>query len=240
MNNQAQDSVGMSGAEKPLQAVFSQIASSMHVPGVNDPLAVSTDGTAFESQSGERSYAVVDGIPRLFGSEGLTGNSDITEEVKAFYEDVPFPGYAGIETADDLREKARTAYFALAASLSIPSSARVLEAGCGTGQLSNFLGLDGERAVIGADMCENSLKIANRFREKNELDNIGFVQMNLFEPFFTPGSFDVVISNGVLQHTMNPERGFNTILPLVKRSKIAKIGAFVEICDIFAICVRIG
>ena len=65
--------------------------------------------------------------------------------------------------------------------------------------------------MIGTDLCLNSLKMATAFKEQNELDRAQFLQMNLFRPAFKPGTFDLVISNGVLHHTSDPLLGFKSI-----------------------------
>ena len=54
---------------------------------------------------------------------------------------------------------------------------RVLEVGCGTGQLTNFLGI-GHRRVIGTDMCLNSLRLGESFRHEHDLWRVRFMQMN--------------------------------------------------------------
>ena len=90
----------------------------------------------------------------------------------------------------------------------IPPGALVLEAGCGTAQLTNFLGMDWRRRVIGADLCMNSLRLGKGFRDRFAIVNADFVQMNLFRPPFADASFDLVISNGVLHHTADPQGGY--------------------------------
>src|SRR4030095_4515501 len=60
------------------------------------------------------------------------------------------------------------------------------------------------------------LRMAQKFKEQNDLKRAHFFQMNLFRPCFTPGKFDLVISNGVLHHTSDPFLGFRTIANLVK------------------------
>jgi SAM-dependent methyltransferase len=102
----------------------------------------------------------------------------------------------------------------------------VLEAGCGTGQLSNFLGIRAERTVYGTDICLNSLKLGQAFKEKNHLDNVTFLQMNLFKPVFKPETFDIIVSNGVLHHTGDPFLGFQTLSRLVKKGGYIVIGLY--------------
>ena len=76
----------------------------------------------------------------------------------------------------------------------------MLEVGCGTSQLTNFLGMHYNRRVFGSDMCLHSLRLANGFRERRRFKNAGFVQMNLFRPAFKAGALDLIVSNGVLHH----------------------------------------
>ena len=93
------------------------------------------------------------------------------------------------------------------------------------GQLSNFLSV-ANRTIIGVDMCINSLLLAQKFKVMNSLDNVHFAQMNLFRPCFKPNSFDLVISNGVLHHTSDPYRAFESISRLVKPSGYIMIGLY--------------
>src|SRR5437899_1575022 len=85
-------------------------------------------------------FPVDNGIPLLFASdEGQT--QDVTDIVKAFYEENPFPNYDDLDSKQSLVEKARRGVFARLLDEQIPKGARVLEVGCGTGQLANFLGI---------------------------------------------------------------------------------------------------
>ena len=94
----------------------------------------------------------------------------------------------------------------------------MLEVGCGTGQLTNFLGISCRR-VIGADMCLNSLRLGEAFRREHGLSRVRFVQMNLFRPCFKPEQFDVILCNGVLHHTADPYGGFQGLVPLLQSGR---------------------
>ena len=50
--------------------------------------------------------------------------------------------------------------------------------------------------------------------------------MNLFRPFFRPESFDIVISNGVLHHTVDSYLGFQSISALVKVGGYIIVGLY--------------
>lgn len=167
-------------------------------------------------------------IPLLFAPNNGQAH-DVTSVVKSFYEENPFPNYDDLDTAESLMEKARRGVFGKLLDEQIPQGALVLEAGCGTGQLTNFLGLHWNRSVFGSDMCLNSLRLAKGFRDSCHIKNAGFLQMNLFRPAFRENVFDVVVSNGVLHHTGDPLGGFRSISRLVKPGGYIIIGLYNKI-----------
>lgn len=172
-------------------------------------------------------YRTEAGIPLLFHPHAASDAArDVTDVVKAFYEENPFPNYDEFDSKESLAEKANRGVFARLLDEQIPGGARVLECGCGTGQLSNFLGLRWNRTVFGSDLCLNSLRLAKGFRDRCEIKNVGFLQMNLFRPAFKENVFDVVVSNGVLHHTSDPLGGFESISRLVKPGRYIIIGLY--------------
>lgn len=152
-------------------------------------------------------------------------DGDITQMVKSFYEAHPFPGYDASDTAQTMVDEARAGIYARQLGEQIPFNGRVLEVGCGTGQLSNYLGI-AARTQFGADLCLNSLRLAEGFRSRQQLAHVRLVQMNLFKPCFAPESFDVVLCNGVLLTTSDPEGGFRSIARLVKPGGHIVIGSY--------------
>ena len=171
-------------------------------------------------------YQVLDGIPSLFWpNEWDSSKEDVTDKIKSFYEKTPFPDYDDFDDVGSLIDKARKGLFAKLLNDQIPFGTRILECGCGTGQLTNFLSI-ASRTVIGIDICMNSLKMANKFREANDLKRAHFYQMNLFRPSFKPQSFDLVISNGVPHHTSDPFLAFKSISNLVKPNGYILIGLY--------------
>jgi SAM-dependent methyltransferase len=174
-----------------------------------------------------RYYPVRGGIPQLFApNDWGDGKLDVTDIVKRFYEETPFPNYDDVDSRESLREKARLGVFARILDEQIPPDAVVLEAGCGTGQLTNFLAMNWRRRVIGADLCMNSLELARGFRDRFGVVNADFVQMNLFRPPFAEASLDVIISLGVLHHTSDPEGGFRALVTKLKPGGCIVIGLY--------------
>ncbi|MEA3225553.1 MAG: carbamoyltransferase C-terminal domain-containing protein, partial [Planctomycetota bacterium] len=150
---------------------------------------------------------------------------EVTKKVKAFYEANPFPNYDDHDTLRSLIEKARRSGLPPALDRAIGYNSTVLEVGCGTGQLTNFLGISCRR-VIGTDICSNSLRLGEQFRREHQLDRVRFVQMDLFRPCFKPEQFDVILCCGVLHHTSDPLAGFRILLPLLKPGGHVVIGLY--------------
>jgi SAM-dependent methyltransferase len=206
-------------------SAFRDRADAVECPVTGEPLAV--DGDSWVSPSGCRRYPIEDGISRLFAPVDPTmSDHDVTEMVRAFYEDTPFPNYDDLDSRERLVVKSREGFFAAALDEQLPDDAVVLEAGCGTGQLTNFLGLSWKRRVFGGDICINSLRLANGFRERYRIANAAFLQMNLFRPPFRNGSIDVVICNGVLHHTGDARAGFDALLRKVRPGGLILIGLY--------------
>jgi SAM-dependent methyltransferase len=204
--------------------LLAEHAALLMDPATGDGM-VFRGGDLFNAASG-RPVPQTDGIAQLFVPQAGHAGADVTEMVKAFYEETPFPNYDGFDSRESLAAKARRGVFAALLDVQLPDCALVLEAGCGTGQLSNFLGMSWRRKVFAGDICLNSLRLAKGFADRYDIRNVAFVQMNLFRPPFRDASFDVVISNGVLHHTGDCEAGFKAILAKLKPGGHIIIGLY--------------
>lgn len=182
-------------------------------------------GDAYRSPADpEIRFTIEEGIVRAF----LPDDGDralVADEMKAFYEENPFPNYDELETVGSLIEKSLARGFPEMLNACIPLGARVLEVGCGTGQLGNFLSIAGRR-VLSVDMCLNSLRLARAFQHRNALRDVTFAQMNLFRLPLQPESFDVVLCTGVLHHTAQPREGFRRLVKLVRPGGHVVIGLY--------------
>jgi carbamoyltransferase len=194
-------------------------------PATGDPLSI--DGCLARNARTGRAYPVEEGIPRLFVPTDLDelDGRDVTDMVKQFYEKTPFPNYEDIDTPRALLEKARAGLFARLLNEQIPYNARVVEVGCGTGQLTNFLSI-AHRSVLGIDVCLNSLRLAHGFKTRHQLTRAAFAQMNLFRPALKDEFFDFVISNGVLHHTGDCRVAFRRIGRLVRPGGYLVVGLY--------------
>lgn len=170
-------------------------------------------------------YPDVDGlIPSLYQPEEGEG-AHITQRVKSFYEETPFPNYEGMENFGDLVNKGGKNPFIINLLRSIGYNKVILECGCGTGQLSHYLQLNNNH-VLGVDMSLGSLKLAVRFKLANLLLRSNFCQMNLFHLAVKDNAFDVVLSNGVLHHTYNARKAFAGLVRKAKPGGIVIVGLY--------------
>lgn len=149
----------------------------------------------------------------------------VGKKVCAFYEDCSFPGYEDFDTPLDLIEKAKHGAYARQLDEQLPLGVRILDAGCGTGQLAIFLSMV-HRQVVGADFSSASLAKANAFKRRFDLKQVSFVRMDLFYPALRPESFDYVFSNGVLHHTADASGAFRNLCALLRPGGYITLGLY--------------
>jgi ubiquinone/menaquinone biosynthesis C-methylase UbiE len=157
-------------------------------------------------------WPVAEGIPLLGAPAPSAGerHAAIEAAVRAFYEKNPFPTYDDFDSVGSLLDKARRGVYAKLLDDQIPVGARVLECGCGTGQLSTFLSIAGRRC-LGVDLCVASLRCGRQFRDRHGLRTVDFIQGNLFDLPIAEETFDLVIAKGVLHHTPDARRSFHEV-----------------------------
>jgi SAM-dependent methyltransferase len=165
-------------------------------------------------------YETPDGIPNL----RVSGDTR-TEAVRCFYEQAPFPGYPPRDSLEWLRARAGRSEFARLLDRAIPGNARILDLGCGTGQMSLYL-TRADRVVIGADLTRASLELGAAAARRFRLGGVQFVETDLHRPGLRKGSFDVVYSSGVLHHTPDPRASFARLAPLARPGGMIVIGLY--------------
>jgi 2-polyprenyl-3-methyl-5-hydroxy-6-metoxy-1,4-benzoquinol methylase len=177
------------------------------------------------SNKGNTKYLIEDDILRLMGNI----NDKKSEQVRNFYMEDPFPNYNSFDNLEDFIEKMYKNNFVQSIINIIKPNDYILEFGCGTGQLSNYLSAVSYANIIGADLSFNSLIIANEFKKKNNLKGVNFVETNIFKPCFKKKSFDLIICNGVLHHTIDPYQAFVNLTEFLKDEGYIIIGLYNKI-----------
>jgi SAM-dependent methyltransferase len=225
--------MGVVTIERPAAApsALRDCVDVLQCPVTGEPLIAAEDG--WTSAGGARRYSIDHGIANLTAPLDPRVSEHASARVgkAALYEDMSSaacegPDYEGIDSREILVAKARQNQFAEMLDRQLPSRAIVLDAGCGTGHLTNFLGLSWDRRVFGGDTCLNALRLANGFRERFRIANAAFLRMDLFRPPFRDDSLDVVIANSVLGHTANARKGFEALLCKVKPGGCILIGGY--------------
>jgi SAM-dependent methyltransferase len=165
-------------------------------------------------------YDAPEGIPNL-----RLASDRRVEVVRRFYEETPFPGYPARDSLAWLHARAERSDFARLLNQAIPSNARILDIGCGTGQMSLYLAR-ARRLVIGADLTRKSLELGAAAARRFQLTRVLFVETDLHCPGLREASFDVVYSSGVLHHTVNPRKSFARIVQLARPGGMIVLGLY--------------
>lgn len=195
--------------------IFSpRILACLKPPGADNARDLEETAGGFKDPGSGEVFPVIDGIPSLFKAAPWEDTA-ITSRVRGFYEENPFPSYEGLEEFGELVSKGMQNPFTVRLLESIGYNKTVLECGCGTGQLTQFLQLN-HNHTLGIDMSLSSLRLAVEHKKRNQLTRSSFAQMNIFELAIKDASFDVVISHGVLHHTFDARRAFAQICRKVK------------------------
>ena len=171
-------------------------------------------------------FDFADGVPSLrLPAEGAT------ETVRRFYERAPFPGYPPREDLQMLYAKAERHPFVRLIDRAIPGDARIVDVGCGTGQMCLYLAR-ADRVVVGADLTRASLVVGAAAAARFGLDRVQFVETDLQRPGLRRGAFDVVYSSGVVHHTPDPRASFARIAELACPGGLVVLGVYNAIARI--------
>lgn len=95
---------------------------------------------------------------------------------------------------------------------------KCLDAGCGGGRGSIFMARSGAAEVTSFDLTPQNLETTRHFAGMFGLKNIRTQQGSLLELPFEDESFDVVFCNGVLHHTVDPDKALQEV------SRVLKVG----------------
>ena len=150
---------------------------------------------------------------------------DLTQEISGFYNEVQFPNYDDCEDYASLYDKGTNNLLTKRLDDEIGYGTKILELGCGTGQLSLFLSRC-NRDIFAVDISTGSLLLGEDFRKNNQIENTYFMKMDVFDLKFKPNTFDCIISNGVLHHTKDAKEAFKCLVKVAKPGGIIIIGLY--------------
>ena len=149
-----------------------------------------------------------------------------TKNVKSFYKKNPFPGYKSTDNKFSILKKGNNNIIFKKLKNLFNNNKKILEVGSGTCQLSSFFAIGTTNQVCAFDATYESLEEGRKFAEKNKIKNINFIQGNILESNFTKDYFDLVLVNGVLHHTSNPNLGFKNCIYALKKGGVIVLGLY--------------
>ncbi len=150
----------------------------------------------------------------------------VVKTVINFYNESPFPNYKDNEDKSSIMFKGDRNYIAKKFKNFIGFNKNVLEVGCGTGQLSLYFSVGTNNRIFALDPTLESLKLGIEFSKKNKIENIKFVNADIFDDVFKDDSFDFIWTNGVLHHTKNPKLAFDTVSKYLKKNGYILVGLY--------------
>ena len=149
-----------------------------------------------------------------------------TNKVTKFYKESPFTNYKDTDNKSTILEKGDKNALAAQFKKFIGYKKKVLEVGCGTGQLSIYFSIGTNNEVVGLDPTVESLVLAKNFSEKNDISNIKLVNADIFDDVLKDNYFDFIWCNGVLHHTKDPYGAFKILIKSLKINGYVLIGLY--------------
>ncbi|HEX7153268.1 MAG TPA: methyltransferase domain-containing protein [Thermoanaerobaculia bacterium] len=166
--------------------------------------SLTTDGEALRSTCG-RTYPVRNGIPRFVPPENYASSFGLQWNR---FRRTQLDSHSGVTISGD-RFRRETGW--TRADL---EGKLVLDAGCGAGRFAEIaLGLGAEVVAIDYSSAVEACLANNGPNERLDV-----LQADIYALPFAPNTFDYVYSLGVLQHTPDVKRAFDSLVPLVKPS----------------------
>jgi 2-polyprenyl-3-methyl-5-hydroxy-6-metoxy-1,4-benzoquinol methylase len=146
--------------------------------------------------------------------------------VKSLYEKYPYPSRK-ITTKEELKYFAKWAARIIKKDESFWKGKKILELGCGTGELANALALFGAK-VTAIDFSSTSIKKARKLaKQLGNGKKITFLEKNILHLEEKElGGFDVVIALGSLHHTINAHEAFKIACQQLRKNGIVIVGLY--------------
>jgi len=153
-------------------------------------------------------------------------NDSETKKVTNFYKESPFPNYKSDDDKSTILEKGNRNYLTNQFKKFAGYKKNILEVGCGTGQFSIYFAIGTNNKIVGLDPTIYSLKLAANFAKKNQINNIEFINADIFDDVLQDEYFDFLWCSGVLHHTKNPYGAFKIMIKSLKKEGYILIGLY--------------
>jgi len=149
-----------------------------------------------------------------------------TNKVTSFYKKSPFPNYKLNDNKSTILDKGDKNYLTSRFKKFIGFNKDILEVGCGTGQFTNYFAIGTNNRVVGLDPTIESIELAAKFSNENSINNIRYVNADIFDDVLSDEFFDFIWCNGVLHHTKDPYGAFEVLIKSLKKKGYILIGLY--------------
>ena len=143
-----------------------------------------------------------------------------SEDVRAFYERMPYPGpVVSLDRERDLyaNPERRRAQFSLTWPTRQPhGNLEILVAGCGTSQAARYALSEPDARVTAIDISQTSLRHTRDLQTKYNLKNLELHQLPIESVGQLGRSFDLIVCTGVLHHLPDPDLGLGALRDVLR------------------------
>ena len=165
-------------------------------------------------------------LKEIEGINQVELSDQVVKKVSKFYTSNPFPNYKVSDDKVSIKQRGDNNFLASQFKKFAGYNKKILEVGCGTGQLSVYFSNGNNNLIVAMDATLESLKVAEKFSRKNSINNISFLNADIFEDVLQDEYFDFIWCNGVLHHTKNPYEAFKVVSKSLKKKGYILVGLY--------------
>jgi SAM-dependent methyltransferase len=163
----------------------------------------------------------------------LSASEPVSTAVERFYNTYPFPPEPLLDEPPpgyNWRWYYPAAYAFCTGQTPAQRTVRILDAGCGTGVSTEYLGhLNPEASVLGIDLSPGALAVAEERCQRSGAGNVHFQQLSIYDCDQILGQFDQINCVGVLHHMADPVRGLRALADKLAAGGILHIFVYGEL-----------
>jgi SAM-dependent methyltransferase len=150
------------------------------------------------------------------------GEVNRSEEVRDFYERMPYPApLTCLDEHRDLyknRDRRRAEFHLIWPAKQPRGDQEILVAGCGTSQAARYALREPDARITAIDVSDTSLRHTRDLQRKYNLENLELHQLPIERVRELGRSFDLVVCTGVLHHLVDPEYGLRALHDVLRPS----------------------
>jgi SAM-dependent methyltransferase len=152
--------------------------------------------------------------------ERSTGAATVAEEVRSFYERMPYP--APLTSLDEHRDlyrnldRRRAQHHLMWPTELLRGNQEILVAGCGTSQAARYALREPDARITAIDVSETSLRYTRELQRKYQLENLELHRLSVENVGELGHAFDQVVCTGVLHHLPDPDCGLRALRDVLR------------------------